>query len=197
MWLLRQQPSTYKAKKINPTIKEQDRSFWIALKKSWSKWTATLIFVKPETVIHWQRRRFKKYWTKISSKNKKYGRRITKKELRDLIYKMARENKWGAPRIYSELLMLGFTKKEISQSTASRYLRRFRSKNPDHKKRQSWITCLKSHRDAISAMDLFVVPTINFTIVYVFFIIEHVRIKILHFNLTEHPTTQCIMQQLR
>ncbi|MFX0197016.1 MAG: hypothetical protein ACFFCW_12890, partial [Candidatus Hodarchaeota archaeon] len=139
----------------------------IALKKLWYKWTDTLIFVKPETVIHWQRRRFKKHWTKISSKNKKYGRRITKKELRDLIYKMARENKWGAPRIYSELLMLGFTKKEISQSTVSRYLRRFRSKNPDHKKRQSWMTFLKNHREAISAIDFFVVPTVNFTIVYV------------------------------
>ena len=83
---LRQQLSTYKAKKIKPTIKERDRSFWIALKKSWSKWTNTLIIVKPETIIDWQRRRFKKHWTKISSKNKKYGRRITKRELIDLIY---------------------------------------------------------------------------------------------------------------
>ena len=121
---LRQQLSTYRTKKIKSTIKEQDRSFWIALKKSWSKWTDTLITVKPETVIHWQRRRFKKHWTKISSKNKNYGRRITKKEIRDLIYQMARENNWGAPRIYSELLMLGFTKNEISQSTVSRYLKK-------------------------------------------------------------------------
>jgi len=171
--VLRQRLSTYKAKKIKPTIKERDRSFWIALKKSWSKWTDTLIIVKPETVIHWQRRRFKKHWTKISSKNKKFGRKITKKEMRDLIYQMARENNWGAPRIYSELLMLGYTKNEISQSTVSRYLRRFRSKNPDHKKRQSWITFLKNHREAITAMDFFVVPTFNFTIVYIFFIIEH------------------------
>ena len=61
---LRHQLSTYKAKKIKPTIKEKDRSFWIALKKSWSKWTDTLIIVKPETVIDWQRRSFKKHWTK-------------------------------------------------------------------------------------------------------------------------------------
>jgi hypothetical protein len=53
----RQQLSTYKAKKVKPTIKERERSFWIALKKSWSKWTDTLIIVKPETVIDWQRRR--------------------------------------------------------------------------------------------------------------------------------------------
>jgi len=194
---LRQQLSTYKAKKIKPTIKERDRSFWIALKKSWSKWTDTLIIVKPETVIDWQRRRFKKHWAKISSKNKKYGRRIMKRELRDLICQMTRENNWGAPRIYSELLMLGFTKNEISQSTVSRYLRRYTSKNPNHKKRQSWMTFLKNHREAISAMDLFIVPTVNFTIIYVFFIIEHARRKILHFNVTEHPTAQWVRQQLR
>ena len=73
------------------------------LKQSWSKWIGTLVIVKPETVIDWQRRRFKKHWTKISSKNKKYGRNITRKEIRDLIYQMAIENNWGAPRIYSEL----------------------------------------------------------------------------------------------
>ena len=55
----------------------------------------------------------------------------------------------------------------------------------------------KNHREAISAMDLFVVPTVNFTIVYVFFIIEHAQRKVLHFNVTEHPTSQWVMQQLR
>lgn len=93
--------------------------------------------------------------------------------------------------------MLGYTKEEISQSIVSRYLRRSRSKNPDHKKRQSWITFLRNHRHAISAMDLFVVPTVNFTTVYVFFIIEHVKRKIIHFNITRHPTAQWVMQQLR
>ena len=105
---LRQQLATYKAQKIKPKLRERDRLFWIVLKKSWSKWINTLVIVKPETVIDWQRRRFKKHWTEISSKNKRYGRKITKKE--------------------------------ISQSTDSRYLRRFRSKNPDNRKRQSWIT---------------------------------------------------------
>jgi len=131
---LRQQLSTYKAKKIKPIIKERDRSFWIALKNSWSTWADTLIIVKPETVIHWQKRLFKRHWTKISSKNKRCGRTITKKEIKDLIYQMARENNWGAPRIYSELLMLGYTKNEISQSTVSRYLKRYTSRNPDHKR---------------------------------------------------------------
>ncbi|MGA1867322.1 MAG: hypothetical protein ACMUJM_02130 [bacterium] len=155
-----------------------------------------MVILKPETLIDWQRRRFKKHWTKISSKNKKSGRKITKKEIRDLIYQMKRENNWGAPRIYSELLMLGYTKKEISQSTVSRYLRRFRSNNPDNRKRQSWITFLKNHCHAISAMDLFVVPTVNFTIVYVIFIIAHAKRKItFQYNRTSHE--QWVMQQLK
>ena len=73
---LRQQLATYTARKKKPTIKERDLAFWIALKKSWFNWTKTLIIVKPETVIDWQRRRFKKHWTKISSKNKRCGQLI-------------------------------------------------------------------------------------------------------------------------
>ena len=74
-------------------------------------------------------RRFKKYWTKISTQNRKPGRKRIQKEIRDLIFKMAGENHWGAPRIYSELLMLGFD--NVSEATVSRYLRRIKSKYPD------------------------------------------------------------------
>jgi putative transposase len=80
----------------------------VALKESWVKWIDALIIVKPETVLTWQNKRFKKFWTKISTENKKPGRKRIKKEIRDLINRMAGENHWGAPRIYSELLMLGF-----------------------------------------------------------------------------------------
>ncbi len=119
---LRQQLSLYKANKQKARLNEIDRTLWIALKETWSKWLDVLMIVKPETVISWQNRRFKKYWTKISSLNKKPGRKPINKEIRELIYKMHRENGWGAPKILSELLMLGFTRKEISQTTVSRYL---------------------------------------------------------------------------
>ncbi|MGA1869671.1 MAG: hypothetical protein ACMUJM_14125 [bacterium] len=59
--VLKQQLATYPARKKKPIIKERDRAFWIALKKSWSKWIDTLVIVKPETVIGWQKRRFKKH----------------------------------------------------------------------------------------------------------------------------------------
>ncbi|MCP4754742.1 MAG: transposase [Proteobacteria bacterium] len=84
-----------------------------------------MIVVKPETVIDWQNRRFKRHWTKLSTKNKNPVEREQKKEIRDFIYLMAEENRWGAPRIYSELLMLGFD--DISEANVSRYLRKFRS----------------------------------------------------------------------
>ena len=103
---LRQQLATYQVKKTKPKLSDLDRSFWIALKHTFSKWSDCLIIVRPETIIDWQNRRFKKHWTKISTKNKKTGRKRVKIEIRDLIYRMAEENHWGAPRIYSELLML-------------------------------------------------------------------------------------------
>ena len=192
---LRQQLATYQIKKTNPRLTDLDRSFWIALKQSWNKWADNLVIVKPKTVIDWQKRRFKKHWTKISTQNKKLGRKRIKKEIRDLIYRMAGENRWGAPRIYSELLMLGFD--DVSEATVSRYLRRYRSLHPDKKKQQSWMTFLKNHHDVISAMDFFVVPTVNFNILFAFFIIDHGRRKIRHFNVTRQPSALWVIQQLR
>jgi putative transposase len=112
---LRQQLGVYQVKKSKPKISNLDRSFWIALKLSWCKWVDYLIIVKPETVIDWQKPRFKKHWIKISTKNKNSGRKRIKKEIRDLIFRMAGENRWGAPRIYSELLMLGYA--DVSEAS--------------------------------------------------------------------------------
>ncbi len=76
----RHQLSVYKSKKAKPKLSDVD----------------------------WQKRRFNKHWTKISTKNKKLGRKRIKKEIRDLIYRMAGENNWGAPRIYTESPRGGF-----------------------------------------------------------------------------------------
>jgi putative transposase len=91
--------------------------------------------------------------------------------------------------------MLGFN--DVSEATVSRYLRKFRSNNPNKKKQQSWLTFLENHRDVISAMDFFIVPTINFDILFVCFIIDHKRRIIRHFNVTEHPSALWVIQQLR
>ena len=191
---LRQQLAIFQTKQAKPRIINIDRLFWIALRQVWAKWIDALIIVKPETVIDWQTRRFRRHWARISSK-KKPGRKRLKKEIRDLIYRMAGENHWGAPRIYSELLMLGFT--DISEATVSRYLQKFRSKHPDEKKQQSWLTFIRNHLDVISAMDFFIVPTVKFQILFVFFIIDHKRRVIRHFNVTDHPSALWVIQQLR
>ncbi len=191
---------TYRAKREKPkTRTDLTRSFLVALNKTWSKWRDALIIVKPETVIDWQKRRFKKFWTKKSVKNKKPGRPSITPEIREVIKKMATENfSWGAPRIFSEILKLGYTEKDVSQRTVSRYIKKIRSNDAGtDKKWQQWKTFLKNHREYILAMDFFTVPTVSFKILYVFFIIYHARRQVVHFNVTEHPTSQRVKQQLR
>jgi transposase InsO family protein len=105
---------------------------------------------------------------------------------------MVNENSsWGAPRIHGELLKLGF---DVSERTVSRYLRHL--SHPDDA-RKLWATFLRNHREVITAMDFFTVPTLTFRVLYCFFVIEHGRRRILHFNVTEHPTAPWIVQQLR
>ena len=128
---LRQQLIAYLSKREKPKITDIDRSFWIALKEIWPKWIHNLLIVKPETLIKWQKQQFKDYWRKKSLKNRKPGRLPIDKEIINLIKQMATENNWGAPRIYSELLMLGYD--NVKQRTVSRYLRKFRSNYPDLK----------------------------------------------------------------
>ena len=105
---------------------------------------------------------------------------------------MANENpSWGAPRIHGELLKLGL---DVSERTVSRYLRR---RSPSDDAPKLWSAFLRNHRDVIAAMDFFTVPTLTFRVLYCFFVIEHGRRKILHFNVTEHPGGSWIAQQLR
>jgi len=109
-----------------------------------------------------------------------------------LIFRMVVENPtWGAPRIHGELLMLGF---DLSERTISRWIKRA-PRNSARAKR--WLTFLRNHREAIAAMDFFTVPTITFGVLYCFFIISHDRQRILHVNVTKHPTSGWITQQLR
>ena len=188
---LRQQVATLKRSRPRPHIVPADRAFWVALRAAWSKWADLLVIVKPDTVVRWHRDRFRRYWTKLSQENRKPGRPRIDGELRSLIRKMATENEWGAPRIHGELLKLGFN---VSEATISRYMPR---RKPDPQKMRRWLTFLHNHKDAIAAMDFFVVPTIGFRLIYGFVIIDHGRRRVLHFNATYNPTTSWVIQQLR
>ena len=98
---------------------------------------------------------------------------------------------WGAPRIHGELLMLGF---DLCERTISRWMKRA-PRDPEPDKR--WLAFLRNHREVIAAMDFFTVPTITFGVLYCFFVISHGRRRILYFNVTKHPTSPWVVQQLR
>jgi len=190
---LRQQVGALKLERHKARLHDTDRAFWIALRKTWANWTSRLLIVKPETVVDWQRRRFRRHWTRISQQGTRPGRPRVEAEIRDLIRQMVRENHWGAPRILSELQKLEFA---ASETTESRYVRRFREHKPDPDLLKRWGTFLSNHR-AIAGMDFFTVPTAMLNILYGFFVIHHDRRRVLHFNATYHPTAQWVMQQLR
>jgi putative transposase len=118
--------------------------------------------------------------------------RLRKKANLELIFRIVAENStWGAPRIHGELLKLGF---DISERTVSRWVQRA-PKSPEQAQR--WKTFLRNHREVIAAMDFFTVPTLSFGVLYCFFVIAHGHRRILHCNVTRHPTGFWISQQLR
>jgi len=108
-----------------------------------------------------------------------------------LIRRFALENGGGARKAHAELGKLGFT---VSLATVSRYIPK---QPPDRGKQQRWVTFLQNHKDAITAMDFFVVPTVRFRLLYVWFVIDHGRRRIIHLNVTTNPTAQWVIQQLR
>src|SRR5216684_2046053 len=189
---LRQQLLTLKRRRPRPRLLAFDKFFWVLARRFWSGWEQALIVVSPETVVRWHRAGFALYWRAISRARRMVGRKQVPKEARDLIFRMVAENStWGAPRIHGELLMLGF---DVSERTISRWMRRA-PRDPEQAKR--WLAFLRNHREAIAAMDFFTVPTITFNLLYCFFVISHDRRRILHFNVTQHPTSSWIVQQLR
>jgi len=112
--------------------------------------------------------------------------------IRALILRLAEENPgWGAPRIHGEIQKLGFV---VSERSVARYLRRIHRRGDPRKR---WLAFLQNHREVIVAFDFFTVPTVTFKLLYCFFVIEHGRRKILHFNVTPFPTAEWVIQQLR
>src|SRR6202047_307670 len=190
--VLRQQLAVLKRKRTRPRLGIFDKLFWVFARRFWSGWKGALIIVDPETVVRWHRAGFHLYWRLISKVRTHVGRKQMPKEIRELIFRMVAENaRWGAPRIHGELLMLGF---DVSERTISRWMKRA-PREPQPAKR--WLAFLRNHREAIAAMDFFTVPTATFSLLYCFFVISHDRRRILHSNVTKHPTSMWIVQQLR
>ena len=187
---LRQQVAVLKRKRPRPPLNTIDRLFWSTLRRFWPGWSDVLIIVKPETVIGWHRAGFRLYWRRRS--RPRGGRPKITDEIRRFIRRMAEENPdWGAPKIHGELQKLGFV---VSERSVARYLWRVRRRGDPAKR---WLAFLQNHREVIVAFDFFTVPTVTFKLLYCFFVIEHSRRRILHFNVTRHPTAERVVQQLR
>jgi putative transposase len=139
--------------------------------------------------MRWHRKAFRGYWRWISKPGP--GRPPIAEEAKALIARMATENGWRARKIQAELSMLGI---HLGLTTISRYLL---NSGPGKDRQQRWLTFLRNHRDLIAGMDFFVVQSVQFKLLYVWFAIDHERRKILHFNVTAHPTADWVMQQLR
>ncbi len=186
---LRQQLAVHVQKCARPKLSPLDRAFWVALSRFWSRWKDALVIVSPETVVRWHRRGFRSYWRSISKPGP--GRPPVSEEVQALIRRLATENSWRARKIQAELSKLGF---RVSLATVSRYLPKAET---DPGQQQRWMTFLRNHKDLIAGMDFFVVPTVRFRLLYVWFAIDHGRSRILHFNVTENPTASWVIQQLR
>jgi transposase InsO family protein len=146
-----------------------------------------LAIVRPETVVRWHRAGFRCYWHWKS--HSRGGRPQIDTELRALIKRMSVENPlWGAPRIHGELLKLGF---DVAQSSVAKYMDK-RCGPPS----QGWRTFLCNHAPDIAAMDLLVVPTIGFDLLYALVIVRLDRRQLVWINATQHPTVEWIARQL-
>jgi len=185
---LRQQLVVLHQSAKRPRLRQSDRVFWIWLSRLWKEWRSALIIVRPETVVRWHRQGLRLYW-RWKSRTSKVGRPRIDAEVRELIRRMSRENPtWDAPRIQSELYLLGHT---VSKSTVEKYM--VRSRKPPS---QTWRTFLDNHvRDRVS-IDFFTIPTATFRVLYCFVVLSHERRRIVHFNVTAYPTAQWTAQQI-
>jgi transposase InsO family protein len=168
-------------------LRGSDRALLIWMTRLWPSLLGSVQVVQPDTVLRWHRAGFKAFWRWKS--RHRAGRPRIDRSLRDLIRRMSRENPlWGASRIHGELLMLGF---QVAQSTVSKYMAR-----PSRPPSQTWKTFLRNHTEAIAAVDMCVVPTLNFDLLFVFLVLGHGRRQLLWFDVTRHPTAEWLARQI-
>jgi transposase InsO family protein len=151
-------------------------------------WQKVLVIARPRTILDWQKNRFKKFWERLC-RRKGAGRPRTDRDVQELIRTMSRANPtWGTPRIIGELAKLGIT---VGKTTVDKYrVRRRGAPSP------SWKTFLVNEAKGIAGVDFFTVPTATFRVLYVFVVLMHDRRRVVHFNVTEHPTAQWVAQQI-
>src|ERR1700733_9784174 len=168
-------------------LTNHDRWFFIQLYRWFPAILRVLTIMRPETLVRWHRAGFRRYWRWKS--RRRGGRPPVETELRALIRRMSIENPlWGAPRIHGELLKLGF---EVAQSSVAKYI--VKRRVPPS---QGWRTFLRNHAPDIAAMDLFVVPTIGFDLLFALVIVRLDRRDLVWINVTTNPTAEWVARQI-
>jgi hypothetical protein len=185
---VRHQLAVLQGSRRRPRLKPADRLLWAWLSRAWSGWQDALVFVKPSTVISWQRKRLRDHWTRLSRRGTP-GRPLVAQEVRDLTREMSRANpSRGWPRIQSELWKLGI---DVAKSTVEEYRVRPRKPPPP-----SWRAFLANHTKELVSLDFFTVSTVRFHVLFVLIILAHDRRRVVHFNISKYPTGQWAAQQL-
>src|SRR6202165_1955744 len=168
-------------------LTNHDRWFFVQLYRWFPLILPVLVIIRPETLLRWHRAGFRRYWRWKSCRWG--GRPQIETELRALIRQMSTENLlWGAPRIHGELLKLGFS---VAQSSVAKYM--VKRRGPPS---QEWRTFLRNHAPDIAAMDLFVVPTIGFKLLYGFVILRLDRRDLVWIGVTTNPTAEWVARQI-
>jgi transposase InsO family protein len=170
-----------------PRLKATDRLIFVCLYRLFLSLLDASIIFKPETLLRWHRTGFRLFWRWKSRRPP--GRPAVSADIRKLVQRMSRENPlWGAPRVHGELLKLGF---QIAQSTLAKYM--VRRRGPPS---QGWKTFLRNHAPHFAAVDMFVVPTIRFRLLYGLIIIKLHRRRLVWINVTANPTAEWIARQI-
>lgn len=188
---LRKQLTLFQERQVKPRRASSTTRSVMVLLSRFFDWRSALVIVKPETFVRWHRAAFSILWT---WKSRRRGRPRLPKKLQNLICEMARNNPtWGEERIADELML------KLSIRVSPRTVRKYLEANHPGGGRQDqrWATFVRNHAKAIVACDFFVSVTVTFEILYVFVAMEIGSRRILHCNVTAHPTAEWTTQQFR
>jgi hypothetical protein len=187
---LRRQLALYVERGVKPRRIDSITRIALTILSGWFDWRDALVVVRPQTSIRWHRAGWKLFW-RLKSRP---GRPPIPAELQALIRRIANANpSWGEERIANELLLkLGI---QVSPRTVNKYLARRPRGRPRGDLR--WSTFLRLHAQGIIACDFFVTVTATFRLLYVFVVIEHQSRRLVHCNVTAHPSAAWTLQQLR
>jgi transposase InsO family protein len=189
---LRKQLALYAERRVRSRRADDATRLTLVVLARLIDWRGALTIVKPETLVRWHRKGFRLFWR---WKSKAQGRPLLPIDVQHVIAAMARANAtWGEERIAAELqLKLGI---RVSPRTVRRYMPRG-GRPHDRRSSQRWGTFVRNHAGAVLACDFFVTITASFRTLYVFVVLDIGTRRIMHWNVTEHPTAAWTVQQFR